>query len=199
MSVYEIALKRRSTRRFKDKAIPYEVLEKCVNAARLAPSGGNFQPVEYVIVDDKGMVDKIFNTELNWAASIPGGHVPPAGQRPTAYVIVLARTGIDERVEEWEKMNAGLGIENLLLVAEEEGVASLCIGGFEDAKIRPLLNVPKEYDIVLVVALGYPDESPVIDEFDKSEPYWRKIWRDDNNVIHVPKRKLADILHRNKF
>ena len=117
-----------------------------------------------------------------------------------AFVIVLARTDpADESAEKSEKMNAGLAIENLLLVAQEEGVASLCIAGFEDAKIRPLLNIPEEYNFELVIALGYPDENPVVEEFDKSEPYWRKIWRDDNNVIHVPKRKLADVLHRNKF
>ena len=62
MSTYELALKRRSIRRFKNVAIPYEILEKCVNAARLAPSGGNLQPLEFIIVDDEQLLAKMFDT-----------------------------------------------------------------------------------------------------------------------------------------
>lgn len=46
MNLYETIIKRRSIRRFKDMPVPYEVLEKCVNAARLAPSAANLQPCE---------------------------------------------------------------------------------------------------------------------------------------------------------
>ena len=58
-----------------------------------------------------------------------------------------------------------------------------------------ILNVPSSYTIALVVALGYPNESPVEEEFKGSIKYWK----DESNVLHVPKRKLGDILHRNSF
>ena len=53
MNLYETIIRRRSIRRFKDMPVPYGVLEKCVNAARLAPSAANLQPLEYIVVDEE--------------------------------------------------------------------------------------------------------------------------------------------------
>jgi len=58
-----------------------------------------------------------------------------------------------------------------------------------------ILNVPSGYTIALVVALGYPNESPIAEEFSGSIKYWQ----DESNILHVPKRKLEDILHGNSF
>jgi hypothetical protein len=58
-----------------------------------------------------------------------------------------------------------------------------------------ILNVPSGYEIALVVALGYPNESPIAEDFEGSIKYWQ----DESNVLHVPKRKLEDILHRHSF
>ncbi|MBU2609043.1 MAG: nitroreductase family protein, partial [Chloroflexi bacterium] len=56
MNVYETVISRRSIRRFKDTPVPRELLERCVNAARLAPSAGNLQPLEYIIIDDEKLL-----------------------------------------------------------------------------------------------------------------------------------------------
>jgi len=53
MTFYETLIKRRSIRRFKAMPVPYAVLDKCVNAARLAPSAANLQPLEYIVVDEE--------------------------------------------------------------------------------------------------------------------------------------------------
>ena len=66
---------------------------------------------------------------------------------------------------------------------------------FNEADIKMLLEIPDTYDIALVISMGYPDESPVADEVKDST----NIWVDDKSVRHVPKRKLADIIHQNKF
>jgi len=58
-----------------------------------------------------------------------------------------------------------------------------------------ILKVPSGYKIALVVALGYPNESPIAVYFEGSIKYWQ----DESNVLQVPKRKLGDILHRNSF
>ena len=62
MNVYEAVTRRRSIRRFTDKAVPRAILEKCVDAARLTPSAMNLQPCEYIIVDDKELLPKVFAT-----------------------------------------------------------------------------------------------------------------------------------------
>ena len=66
MDVYQAATQRRSIREFKDIAVPYKILEKCVNAARLAPSAANRQLVEYVIVDDRKLLPGMFDAVGSW-------------------------------------------------------------------------------------------------------------------------------------
>ena len=67
MDVYEAAVSRRSIRRFKDIAVPYDVLERCIDAARLAPTGRNRQLCEYIIIDDEELLPKVFDNITIWA------------------------------------------------------------------------------------------------------------------------------------
>jgi len=192
LGTYEIALKRRSIRRFKNIPIPYEILEKCVDAARLAPSAGNQQPLEYIIADDEQLLPKIFDM-LRWAKYIAPAGDPPPGHRPTAYIVVLIKMGVGYK--NLENFDAGLAVENMILVALDEGIGSCCVAGININGLRALLNIPEYYTISLVLALGYPDETPVVEEFRESPEYWK----DKDDVLHVPKRGLRGILHRNKF
>lgn len=192
MGTYELVLKRRAIRRFKNIAIPYEILEKCVNGARLAPSAANLQPLEYIIIDDEQLLPKVFDT-LSWAGYIKPAGDPPPEHRPTAYIVVLIKQGAGYKG--LENYDAGLAVENMILVALEEGIGSCCIHNINRDGLRELLNIPDDYIISLVLPLGYPDESPVVEEFRESAKYWK----DKDNVLHVPKRGLKDILHRNNF
>ena len=188
MNIYEVILKRRTIRRFQNKKVPYGVLEKCVNAARLAPSAANLQPCEYMIVDEEDLLDEVFGT-LQWAGYISDGSPPPS-QRPTAYIIVLINREVKRKEFEHD---VGMAVENIVLTALEEGVGSCCFGAVEREELRKRLSIPKKYIIDLVIALGYPNESPVLEPFTGSVKYWK----DKKGLLHVPKRKLKDILHRN--
>ncbi len=192
MDIYETVLNRRTVRRFKNTTILYGILEKCVNAARLAPSARNQQSLEYIIVDDEQLLARAFDT-LRFAGVIKPPGYPPLGQRPMAYIVVLAKKEIT--LEAWVKCDVGLAAENVILVALEEGVASCCVGLINIEKLRGVLSIPDDYIIELVLALGYPDEKPVVDEFSGTT----QIWGDKDSIIHVPKRGLTEILHRNKF
>ncbi len=66
MTVYGTTLKRRTIRRFKQKPIPSETLRKLVNAGRLAPSSANLQPIEYIVIDDIDLGERVFGI-LKWA------------------------------------------------------------------------------------------------------------------------------------
>ena len=192
MSTYALTLKRRSIRRFKNISIPYEILEKCVDAARLAPSGANLQPLEYVIIDDEQLLPEIFSM-IRWAGYIRPAGSPPAGHQPMAYIVGLIKKGTKH--EAFSYFEDGLATENIILVALEEGVGSCRVGTHDNDRLRELLNIPEDYNIMLTLALGYPDESPVVEEYKGSVKYWK----DEDNVLHVPKRGLKEILHRNKF
>jgi len=191
MDIYETVISRRSVRRFKDTPIPRQILERCVNAARLAPSAGNLQPLEYIIVDDDQLLPEVFST-LQWAAYIKPKGDPPPGKRPTAYIAVLKNSniGLPSSIHD-----IGMALENIIIVALAEGVGSCTFASVDRDKLRTILNVPGDHEIPLVLALGYPDESPVEAPFGGSEKYWR----DENDVHHVPKKKLQTVLHWNTF
>jgi nitroreductase len=197
MDVYKAAISRRSIRRFKDIAVPYEALEKCVNAARLAPSGMNRQLCEYIIIDDEQLLPKVFDSITRWA-----GQPKPKGtlleHTPKAYIIILINSALEAELGGNQRLtiyDVGLAAENIILVALEQGLGSCPMLGFERDELRQVLNIPESYDIALLVALGYPDERPVAEESTGSVDRWV----DYQGVRHVPKRKLENILHRNKF
>ena len=81
------------------------------------------------------------------------------------------------------------------MVALEEGIGTCAIAGVDRDRLRPMLNIPDHHEIPLVLALGYPDENPVEERFDRSFKYWK----DGNGVLHVPKKELGQILHHNTF
>ena len=198
MEVYEAAINRRSIREFKDTPVPYDVLEKCVNAARLAPTAANRQLCEHVIVDDEDLLPRAFDTIQNWMGETRPAGGWPSGRRPTAYIV----TPIDSEQEdktEGKRINTmcdtGMAVENMALVAWEYGLGSCVVRSYKEDELKELLNIPDKYEIGLMLALGYPDETTFIEEFGDSY----KLWVDSEGVRHVPKKKLADILHKNKF
>lgn len=185
MSVYELIVKRRTIRKFQQKKISEELLRKLVNAGRLAPSGANLQPLEFIVVHKKDLLNCVFST-LQWAGD------PPIDKQPTAYIIVLINTEIRK---EKGNVDAAAAIENMILAAWNKEVGSCWIGSINRDEVRNIFDIPLNYEIDSVLALGYPDESPVIEDAENSIKY-RK---DKNGTLHVPKRKLNDIIHFNRF
>jgi len=186
--VYQIILKRRSIRSFKQKKIAFALLKKLVNSARLAPSAANLQPCEYVVVNEPTLSEKVFST-LKWAGYIAPAGNPPEGKRPTAYIIVL----VDKEINKNGEKDAAAAIENMILTAAEKGIGSCWIGSIERIKLRQILKIPREYKIDSVLALGYPDEKSVIEKFKGSIKYWK----DKEGVLHVPKKRMESIFHHN--
>ena len=191
MDIYEVTTSRRSIRRFKDISVPHQILGRCVNAARLAPSAANLQPLEYIVVDDDKLLDEVFST-LGWAAYIRPAGDPPQGKRPKAYIIIVNHSNAGTP---FTACDVGAAMENMILVAWAEGVGSCAIASVDRDKLRSILNIPGDYEIPLVLALGYPDESPVEEPFDESVKYWK----DEDGVLHVPKKKLEQVQHWNAF
>ena len=198
MDVYEAVIKRRSIRRFKDITVPYEVLEKCVNAGGLAPSARNRQLCEYIIVGDEQLLPKMFGGITTWAGQARAKGDPLPEHPPKAYIIMLINSRLEAEfggTRSTTTYDVGLSVENMILVALEQGVGACPILSFDENELKRSLNIPDNYDIALVLALGYPDESPVPEVSVGPIQYWI----DSQGVRHVPKRKLEDILHRNKF
>lgn len=195
MNVYEATTKRRSIRRFQDTKVPYAALEKCIEAARLAPCGRNSQVCEYLIVDDATGLAVVFDN-IGGSVKLPpekGG--PRPDQQAKAYILVLINKALegDASRRRITHLDIGMAAENIILVALEQGIGACPVLMFNEANIKPALQIPDEYDIGLVIVMGYPDETPVTDVAGTS----LTIYVDDKGVRHVPKRKLEDIIHHN--
>ena len=193
--LYDLIIKRRTVRKFRQEKIQADILEKVVDAGRLAPSSSNLQPWEFIIADSMDLCGNIFSC-IKWAGHL-GSWVPEESERPTAYIIILVNRDI--RKERYEH-DTGLAAGNICLSAFGYGVGSCIIRSINREKLQSILKIPEKYIIDLVVALGYPAESPILEDGKKDrENGFVKYWRDESRVFHVPKRPRESIIHRNGF
>jgi nitroreductase len=191
LSLYDLIVSRRTVRQFKPAPVPRPILEKIVDAGRLAPSAGNMQPLEFVVVDDGETRARIFPC-LRWAGYIAPEGNPRPGQEPMAYVFPVINLSVREKGYE---NDVGAAVENMILAAWAEGIGSCWLISVERGKVAEILNIPQGFRVDSVIALGYPAESPVVEDFKDSVKYWK----DDQGVLHVPKRRLEDVLHFNRY
>lgn len=189
--IYETIIKRRSIRKFKQEQIKKEVLEKIVNAGRLAPSAANLQPLEFIIVNEKDTVDRVFET-TKWAGYIAPAGNPKEEERPVAYIAILVNSANKGK---WTSHDIGASAENMILSALSFNIGSCWLGAIDKEKLIGILNIPAHLELDSIIAFGYPDEQPVVDDIKDSIKYWK----DSNSVLHVPKKKLKDIVRWNKF
>jgi len=185
-----VIISRRTIRRFHQKPIKLGILKKCVDAGRLAPSAANLQILEYCIVTDKKLCDQVFDA-LHWAAYIQPKWAPKETERPTAYIVVLVK---DTKNPYYER-DVGFATENIVLAAEGEGLGSCILCNIEHAKIQEICKIPLMLAVDSVIALGYKAETSVVEDLKDSVKYWR----DEQDILHVPKRTLDDIIHINTF
>jgi nitroreductase len=191
MPFSEILKTRRTVRLYQQKPIPWKELEECVDAARLAPSARNIQPFEYVVVTDE-KVRKDMLSCMGLGGFISNVVKDYSTKQPAAYAVVLANK---ELRGDWTSHDCGLAVENLVLAAWEKGIASCILARVNREKIKEILKIPEKYDIELVVTMGYPAEKPIPEEMKEKTD----LYRDEKGVLHVPKRPLKSILHKDGF
>ncbi len=162
------------------------LLRAMVEAARLSASARNMQPLRYMLFNDSESSGKIFPT-LAWAGYMKEWPGPEDGERPSAYIVQL---GDLELTNDWW-CDDGIAAQSMLLTAVEQGFGGCIIGSVQREKLRSILNIPERYKIIQVLALGKPAEEVVIDEIAGDDI---KYWRDKNNVHHVPKRGLDELI-----
>jgi nitroreductase len=186
--IEDLIQQNRSFRRFyQDHPVDLETLKGLVNLGRLSASGANFQPLKYILSCDPQQNAKIFSC-LAWAAYLKDWKGPPEGERPAAYIVVLGDTGISKD----SGCDHGIASQSILLGARAKGLGGCMLGSINREALREHFNIPEQYKILLVLAIGKPKEKVVIDKVgaDGSIRYWR----DDLGVHHVPKRELEDIV-----
>ncbi len=187
MTTNEVIMSRRSIRRFTREPIPGEILVRIVKAGHFAPTAGNRQPWSFILVDDPDQAEQLFPV-LGWL-----GGAPDEAERPVAYIALLMET---PAMDNWSHLvSAGSVLQNIQLAAWAEGIGSCAFGSIDRDRAVPLLQIPDTFHLLLIMALGYPAETPVVTEVDSS----LRPQRDETGVLRVPKKNLDDVLHRGAF
>jgi nitroreductase len=188
--IKDLVTRSRSIRRFhQDVPIPRETLVDLVDLARHSPSGANLQPLKYSLVADAALCAEVFPC-LAWAGYLKEWPGPVEGERPAAYIVILG----DKRLRESFDCDHGIASQSILLGATERGLGGCIIASIQRRELRALLDIPEHLEILLVLALGKPKETVVIEAVGADGDI--KYWRDADGVHHVPKRALDDIILR---
>ncbi|MHB8158515.1 MAG: nitroreductase family protein [Desulfocucumaceae bacterium] len=180
--------KNRSYRRFHQDVQVSEVnLKNLVNLARLSASAANMQPLKYMLSCRPDTNSLVFST-LKWAAYLKDWEGPEEGERPSAYIVIMNDTNITKTP--YINIDAGIACQSILLGAVELGLGGCILASVNKDQLRKNLNIPDQYEILLVVALGEPKETVVIETAGDDIKYWR----DQKSVHHVPKRSLDNVI-----
>jgi len=184
----DLVLRNRSYRRFYQEVdINLDTLRELVELAQLSASAMNLQPLKYVLSCEPEKNSLIF-AHLGWAGYLKDWPGPCEGERPSAYIIMLGDTGISRSFG----CDHGIAAQSILLGAAEKGLGGCMIGNIRKEELRRALEISPRYEILLVLALGRPKETVVIETVEPGGDI--KYWRDSNGVHHVPKRPLADLI-----
>jgi nitroreductase len=145
MDALEAIRKRRSVRKYTGELIPRENLEKIVDAGRLAASGSNHQPWEFIVVTDREMIDEL-KVASNWM------------EKAAAIIAVVVDTS-----SRWWKEDGSAAVENMLIASTALGYGSCWLEGYtlpREEEFKELLGIPKEKRLLTLVPIGVPAEWP---------------------------------------
>jgi len=186
--IKDLIAKSRSYRRFfQEVGIDRRILRELVDLARLSPSAANLQPLKYILSCEPEKNALIFQ-HLAWAGSLKDWPGPSEGERPSAYIIILGDTEITRSFG----CDHGIAAQSILLGAAEKGLGGCIIGTVKREELRKALDIPSRYEILIVLALGKPKETVVIEQVGPAGDI--KYWRDNQGVHHVPKRSLDSVI-----
>ena len=156
MECMEAIKGRRSVRKFKEDAIEEKVITELLEAAQMAPSAGNLQARDFVVVMNRTLKQKLKEAALNQSFI----------EEAPVVIVVVANIERSSRVykvrgELYAIQDATAAVMNLLLAAHSKGLGTCWVGAFEEYIVHNLLGLPDNTKPVAIIPVGYPDEKPV--------------------------------------
>ncbi len=186
MDFNELVKQNRSYRKFDNNyRLSREILTELVKLARQTASAANRQPLKYFLSCDKDTNDKIFTT-LNWAGYLEDWEGPDIEERPSGYIVILG----DKEISEEYFCDPGIAMQTMLLGAVNKGLGGCIFASIDREELRKTLNLKEKFKILYVLALGKPTEEVKLEEIENNYKYWR----DEQEVHHVPKRPLEELI-----
>lgn len=160
MKFSELIKIRQSVRKYQDKPVEKEKLQKLIESVRLAPSASNSQPWKLILVDEPELKDKVARATFSKVVFF-NKFAPEA---PVIAVLTIEKpkliTQIGGRIKnrEFPLIDIGIAAENFCLQATELGLGTCMLGWFNEKQIKKLLDIPRKTRIGLVITLGYAEE-----------------------------------------
>jgi nitroreductase len=190
MEFRDLVTQTRSYRRFDQTVgIPQETLESWAALARLVPSSANHQALKFLLINAPELNEKVFKS-ISFAGYLKEWGGPKEGERPTAYVVILGDTTIKHNFD----LDAGIAAQTIMLAANADGYGGVMMGAIKRESLQEDLQIPVHFEIVLLLALGKPTEKVVVEE--TSAEHGIRYYRDAEDVHHVPKRPLSELIIR---
>lgn len=188
MNFKQLVQKNRSYRRFyqKEKISKEQILE-WIETSRYTPSGRNLQAIKYIVSVNETSNHDIFGT-LSWAGYLTEWNGPETGEQPSAYIVMLTDLSLSQNAA----IDIGILAQTILLAATNEGFGGCMIASVKKAGLKTILNIPENFDISLVLALGKPKETVITENLPEDGDI--RYWRDEKQVHHVPKRLLQQLV-----
>lgn len=186
----ELVVKNRSYRRFDESyVISRDALVELISLARCTPSAANRQPLKYILSAEPETNARIFSC-LAWAAALKDWEGPSPGERPSAYIVIL----LDETITDDPLCDDGIAAQTILLGAVEQGLGGCILASIQRERLARELDIPKQLAIRLVIALGKPGETVMLEDLAPGGDI--RYWRDEKDTHHVPKRTLDELIVR---
>ncbi len=161
MKFSDLVNKRESVRRYSPEPVPRDLVDRCLDAARLAPSACNSQPWSFIVVDDVETIKEIVKESMSGIYGM-NAFVRTA---PVLIVVVteqstyIARLGGQIRSVRYNLIDIGIACEHLVLQAVDLGLGTCWLGWFNDKAVKRVLGLPKSSKVDVMICLGYPAES----------------------------------------
>ncbi|WDV46256.1 nitroreductase family protein [Clostridiaceae bacterium M8S5] len=173
--IFNAVKERRSIRKYKNEEIPIEKIKRVIQAANWAPSNANSQPWQFIVI--KGdYLKKVSSIYYEWAQEyVPKADYIPEenktevmeyskdfGGAPVQIIVTYEFFKDDDNRSEEALMSACAAIQNLCLVALEEGLGTVWIAGHatHDSRTRSLLKIPTNHKIAAIIPIGYSADNP---------------------------------------
>lgn len=163
MTAKECIKGRRSIRAFSQEPVSHELIAEVVETASYAPSWKHTQIVRYIAVEGE-LKDKIAACTSAYARN---GEIIAAAPMVMVVTIIKGRSGFERdgsfsthRGEGWQMFDAGVASEAFCLAAHEKGLGTVIMGIFDDDKVAELLELPEGRDVIALIPVGYPAETP---------------------------------------
>lgn len=177
---FEQALKQRRTIRFyEQKAVSRDDVRDLLEAARVTSSAGNLQKLRYVVVQEPQLAEALFK-ETAYAALVKPRRNPVWGvTAPQTFIVVNCPAPVGPM----NYADAGAAIQSMQLAATAKGLGCCWLGAINKPNIHKLLDLAETTEVLFVLAVGYPAESPVMETATSGVAYYL----DEANTLHVPK------------